>query len=413
VDDDTLLASGLAMRARTGNLIDVFRDRLMLPLRSDDGAVVAFIGRAHPDASSRTPRYLNSITTALFTKSEHVFGLAQGGQLLKRGALPVLGDRASGSAACAANTQLDRPDSSAWGAVMARQSSARTTDMGRGTWIDRGIDHAVTFGVAILVLVGFATSYRTLRDLAVSIGRYPPWLAPAVPLSFDLGVIVLSLKVAQAAREGRHAPVLRLLVAGLSAATVLANASAVPGTSARLLHAVPPAMFVVCFESVVITARRRALQARGVLPKPLPKQQPLLWLLAPRRAWLAWRTSVLGQVSIPVTMQHSGPGRRQQDREREAEVPERLGELKGALPRTDSGLDRLSLVVAKLTADGMIPAPALRSVLAKHGHVVSLRTAQRLRAAALTHANTSRPDPGESRRGVGSRQGVHNPRTDC
>ena len=69
--------------------------------------------------------------------------------------------------------------------------------------VDAAIDLAVTIGVAILILVGFATSYRTLLDLAVTAGGYPRWLAPAVPLSFDLGVVVLSLKVAQSAREGR------------------------------------------------------------------------------------------------------------------------------------------------------------------------------------------------------------------
>jgi hypothetical protein len=138
--------------------------------------------------------------------------------------------------------------------------------------IDHIIDAAVLIGVGVLIIVGFATSYRTLLDLAVTAGGYPDWLAPAVPLSFDLGIVVLSFKVAQAAREGRHAPVLRTLVVSLSAATVLANASAAVGTAGRLLHAVPPAMFVVCFESVVITVRRRALEARGTLPEPMPRQ---------------------------------------------------------------------------------------------------------------------------------------------
>jgi hypothetical protein len=140
---------------------------------------------------------------------------------------------------------------------------------------DQAIDVAVLVGVGVLIFVGFATSYRTLCDLAVRVGGYPTWLAPAVPISFDLGIIVLSLRVAQSAREGRHAPILRLLIAVLSATTVLVNASAVRGLEGGLMHAAPPAMFVVCFENVVITMRRRALLGRAGGPTPIP-HQPLV-----------------------------------------------------------------------------------------------------------------------------------------
>jgi DNA primase len=114
IDDQTLLASGLAIRARTGRLIDTFRERLVLPIRDDDGHVIAFIGRAHPDASLRAPKYLNSPTTALYTKSKHLFGIHQNLPALQHGALPVLvegpldavavtavlGGRAAGIATC-------------------------------------------------------------------------------------------------------------------------------------------------------------------------------------------------------------------------------------------------------------------------------------------------------------------------
>ena len=90
VDDETLLASGLAVRARTGNLIDTFRERLVLPLRDGDGQIIGFVGRAHPDASRRTPKYLNSPATVLYSKGEHVFGLAESRELLGAGAVPVL-----------------------------------------------------------------------------------------------------------------------------------------------------------------------------------------------------------------------------------------------------------------------------------------------------------------------------------
>ena len=155
--------------------------------------------------------------------------------------------------------------------------------------VDQSIDLAIMVGLGVLILVGFATSYRTLRDLAATEGGYPVWLAPAVPLSFDLGIVVLSLKVARAAREGRTAPVLRLLVAALSAATVVANAASATSPTARLLHAVPPAMFVVCFESVIISSRRAALDARGLLPAPLPRMRPVRWVpfQSPHSPWPA------------------------------------------------------------------------------------------------------------------------------
>ena len=83
--------SGLATRARTGHLIDRFRDRLVLPIRTHAGDIVAFIGRAHPGADSdRIPRYLNSPDTALYTKSQHLYGLHEAGVHLARGARPVL-----------------------------------------------------------------------------------------------------------------------------------------------------------------------------------------------------------------------------------------------------------------------------------------------------------------------------------
>ncbi len=61
--------------------------------------------------------------------------------------------------------------------------------------------------------IEFVASWETLRDLAASVGGFSPWLAPVVPLSFDLGIVVLSLKVVLAAREGRSATALRALVA--------------------------------------------------------------------------------------------------------------------------------------------------------------------------------------------------------
>ena len=90
-DDAALLASGLASPARTGSLIDRFRDRLMIPLRDATGDVVGFIGRSHPDADpARVPKYLNSPQTPVYAKGELLFGLPETRLRLSRGVQPVL-----------------------------------------------------------------------------------------------------------------------------------------------------------------------------------------------------------------------------------------------------------------------------------------------------------------------------------
>jgi len=128
-----------------------------------------------------------------------------------------------------------------------------------GDRLDVVAERAAAIGVGVLIATGFLASYTTLRDLAAGVGGFPGWLAPVVPLSFDVGIVVLSLKVVLAARAGRRARVLRVLVVALSATTVLVNGAAASGLAGALLHAVPSAMFVICFETVAAGARSTAL----------------------------------------------------------------------------------------------------------------------------------------------------------
>ncbi len=88
--DDALLESGLAFRARTGNVVDRFRDRAMLAVRDSQGRVVGFIGRARPGASAGVPPYLNSPTTTIYTKGDHLYGLDEARPDLAAGARPVI-----------------------------------------------------------------------------------------------------------------------------------------------------------------------------------------------------------------------------------------------------------------------------------------------------------------------------------
>jgi DNA primase len=72
--DDIMLQAGLIKGGDEGKEpFDVFRDRIMFPLRDAGGKVVAFSGRIlHPD--DKAPKYVNSPETELFHKSDLLYG---------------------------------------------------------------------------------------------------------------------------------------------------------------------------------------------------------------------------------------------------------------------------------------------------------------------------------------------------
>ena len=90
--DAQIEAAGMASRARTGRLVDRFRDRLILPVHDHAGELVGFVGRLGPDAvdDRYSPRYLNSPATPLFNKSEVLFGLGGHAARIQAGSQPVL-----------------------------------------------------------------------------------------------------------------------------------------------------------------------------------------------------------------------------------------------------------------------------------------------------------------------------------
>jgi DNA primase len=88
--DTVIEASGLARPSRRGTLIDTFRNRAMLPIRSTAGTVIAFIGRAPDRSGAGVPKYLNSPKTSLYDKSEILFGLWEAREALAAGARPVI-----------------------------------------------------------------------------------------------------------------------------------------------------------------------------------------------------------------------------------------------------------------------------------------------------------------------------------
>jgi DNA primase len=69
----TLIRSGLVVQRDEGTSLDRFRNRLMIPIHRDNGAIVAFGGRAME--SGQQPKYLNSPETPIYVKGKTLYGL--------------------------------------------------------------------------------------------------------------------------------------------------------------------------------------------------------------------------------------------------------------------------------------------------------------------------------------------------
>lgn len=63
------------IRDRSGR--DLLRNRLVFPITNAPGKVIAFGGRIiHPDPDKKTPKYLNTPETEIYSKREHLYGLS-------------------------------------------------------------------------------------------------------------------------------------------------------------------------------------------------------------------------------------------------------------------------------------------------------------------------------------------------
>jgi DNA primase len=68
-----LARAGLVVQRDDGSVVDRFRNRLMIPICRDSGAVVAFGGRSLE--ADQQPKYLNSPETPIYTKGRTLYGL--------------------------------------------------------------------------------------------------------------------------------------------------------------------------------------------------------------------------------------------------------------------------------------------------------------------------------------------------
>jgi DNA primase len=69
-----LMQSGLIVQRDTGEVVDRFRNRLMVPICRDTGSVIAFGGR-QMDPDQGGPKYLNSPETPIYSKGRTLYGL--------------------------------------------------------------------------------------------------------------------------------------------------------------------------------------------------------------------------------------------------------------------------------------------------------------------------------------------------
>ncbi|MEQ1869618.1 MAG: DNA primase [Vicinamibacterales bacterium] len=84
-----LLQSGLIVRRESGEVVDRFRQRLMIPICRDSGSVIAFGGR-QMDSDQGGPKYLNSPETPIYSKGRTLYGLHLTKQAIRKLGYAVL-----------------------------------------------------------------------------------------------------------------------------------------------------------------------------------------------------------------------------------------------------------------------------------------------------------------------------------
>lgn len=73
--DADLLAANVAGRSSNGRVYDRFRKRVMFPIIDVRSNVIAFSGRAAPDADKSAGKYVNTSDTLVYKKSLNLFGM--------------------------------------------------------------------------------------------------------------------------------------------------------------------------------------------------------------------------------------------------------------------------------------------------------------------------------------------------
>jgi DNA primase len=85
---EEMLAAGLVLRRESGGFYDRFRGRLMFPIHSESGKVIAFGGRAMAEGDE--PKYLNSPETPIYLKSHVLYNLHRARRTMQESSFAVL-----------------------------------------------------------------------------------------------------------------------------------------------------------------------------------------------------------------------------------------------------------------------------------------------------------------------------------
>jgi len=84
-----LLQSGLLVQRESGEVVDRFRHRLIVPICREAGSVIAFGGR-QMDPDQGGPKYLNSPETPIYSKSRTLYGLSLTKTQIRKSGFAVL-----------------------------------------------------------------------------------------------------------------------------------------------------------------------------------------------------------------------------------------------------------------------------------------------------------------------------------
>ncbi len=104
--NEVLEKAGLILKGKNNDWIDRFRNRIIIPIRNENGDYVAFGARAIDDGQN--PKYLNSSDSLIYNKSKILFGLyhaknaiaEQDGVILMEGYFDVISAQAHGVKNC-------------------------------------------------------------------------------------------------------------------------------------------------------------------------------------------------------------------------------------------------------------------------------------------------------------------------
>jgi DNA primase len=86
-ESDTMVSAGLSIAKEGGGFRDLFRNRLMIPIRNEEGKVVGFGARV---LDNTTPKYLNSPQTAIFDKSSLLYGIDRAKEAIREQGLAII-----------------------------------------------------------------------------------------------------------------------------------------------------------------------------------------------------------------------------------------------------------------------------------------------------------------------------------